>query len=381
MIFEAQSIAFACAINLAVIAIGFAIQCWRTRDAVLLDWAIGCACGALGSALSAQLGPAPDPWGMAAAKALMLLYFLCAHNGMRRLLQLRLQQAVWVLPMIVAALDIYSITFEWQPDVWPVISCYAPLLLCLTIIVKVLCDRGVMSMHALLMLIATLLLGELVLMRVAFNAGSPTSALDHVMAVNVLTTAFALPMMLGLQALYVGHMKSDLTDIADTDVLTGLRNRRRFDEMAGDEVLRCSHGRQALWLLMIDIDNFKKINDSFGHLEGDHALRQVSRVLREGVRSSDIVARYGGEEFCILLPDADESTAHATAQRLRSLVAELHVGPKLDHAVTISIGATAMDREDSCLDDLLKRADRALYLAKSGGRNQVVGFDTPRMTA
>lgn len=318
---------------------------------------------------------------MAASKALMLLYFLCAHSGMRRLLQLRLQRPVWVLPIIVAALDVFSIGFNWQPEVWPIVSSYAPLLLCLAVIVKILCDRGVIPMHALLMLIAALLLGELVLMRMAFNAGAPDTPLDHVIAVNVLTTAFALPMMLGLQALYVGHMKSNLTRIADTDALTGLRNRRRFDEMAGDEVLRSAHGRQVLWLLMIDIDNFKMINDTFGHLEGDHALRQVSRVLREGVRGSDIVARYGGEEFCILLPGADENTAHATAQRLRRIVSELRVGPKFDHPVTISIGATAMDREDSCLGDLLKRADQALYRAKRGGRNQIVGFDTPRMTA
>ena len=381
MIFEAQSIALACAINLAVISIGFAVQWWRFRDIVLRDWAIGCASGAVGSALSAQQGSIPNLLAVAAANTLMMLYFLCAHSGMRRLLQLRMPQLVWMLPLVVGALDIYSTGFNWQPNAWPMIGSYIRLAMCLAVIVKLLRDRRVMSVYALVMLFATLLLGGLALIRFAFNAGSQTSVVGHISDINVLTTAFALPMILGLQALYVSHMKSDLTDIANTDVLTGLRNRRRFDEIAGREMQRNTHGRQALWLLMIDIDKFKKINDSFGHAEGDNALRQVSRVLREGIRSSDILARYGGEEFCILLPDADESTAQATAQRLRLLVSELRVGPQVNHPVTISIGATPMDPEDSCLEDLLKRADHALYLAKSGGRNQVAGFDTPRMRA
>jgi len=188
------------------------------------------------------------------------------------------------------------------------------------------------------------------------------------------TAACTLGMMLGLLAVHVDQLLKKLESAANTDVLTGLRNRRFFNELAHAELERSIRDHGSLWLLMIDIDHFKNINDTLGHTEGDRVLRQVAQVFRESLRSYDMVARYGGEEFCALLSNADEAAARAIAQRLLQSVADLYIGPQRDHKVTVSIGVAYRGEADRNLEDMLKRADRALYEAKNSGRNRIVGF-------
>ena len=103
-------------------------------------------------------------------------------------------------------------------------------------------------------------------------------------------------------------------------------------------------------------------------------LKRVSEVFRESLRSFDLLARYGGEEFCVLLSNSEAATAQSIAQRLSYLTADLRAGPQRDHPVTISIGATALEDNDRNVDDLMKRADHALYQAKCSGRNCIIGF-------
>jgi diguanylate cyclase (GGDEF)-like protein len=151
------------------------------------------------------------------------------------------------------------------------------------------------------------------------------------------------------------------------DALTGLYNRRalvqRFE-------LERQHQRvtgQSLTLVLIDIDHFKRINDSFGHATGDAVLVAVAATLREGVRTSDAVFRIGGEEFALLLPNADALQATLRVQGLRQGLLAL---PLVDEGVTFSAGIAACEAGDEMLDHLLRRADEALYLAKAGGRNR-----------
>ena len=162
----------------------------------------------------------------------------------------------------------------------------------------------------------------------------------------------------------------ELERLAVTDELTGLFNRRRLIERLGEEVTRASRYGRPLTLLMLDIDNFKALNDHCGHAEGDKALTALGKLLRSDVRLSDQAFRYGGEEFVILLPELQLPESMLVAKRLRKDIesASLTTNPKCN--VTVSIGVAQHDREESA-DSLLKRADQAMYRAKFSGRNQV----------
>ena len=133
--------------------------------------------------------------------------------------------------------------------------------------------------------------------------------------------------------------------------------------------------RKPLALLMLDIDHFKIVNDTHGHLVGDKVLQAVAEALINSLRSVDMIARIGGEEFVVVMPDTSEEFAEAVAERLRRRVADTHVScDGVDEPVTvnISIGLTMRTGEDKSVEDLMKRADKALYGAKNTGRNRVV---------
>lgn len=170
---------------------------------------------------------------------------------------------------------------------------------------------------------------------------------------------------------------------ATTDVLTGLPNRRAFDECLAKELARTKRSGQPLSLIMIDIDHFKAFNDIYGHLAGDGCLRRVGGALeRTDRRPGDFIARYGGEEFCAILPATDEDNAHVFAERLRSAVRDIgqeHNGSEKG-LVTISLGVAsfAAEETDRTRSTLIARADEALYLAKGAGRDRVTGWTRRR---
>ncbi len=169
-----------------------------------------------------------------------------------------------------------------------------------------------------------------------------------------------------------------LQSLARTDQLTGLANRRHFDEVKEEEFRRARRNGQCLSFLICDIDYFKNYNDHYGHAMGDHCLRAVADTMRVSLaRAGDMVARIGGEEFGILLPDADEPTARMLAQRVRQAVADcaiVHEHSKAAAVVTISIGlAVHLPHQTESFEDLFQEADQALYRAKANGRNQVAG--------
>jgi diguanylate cyclase (GGDEF)-like protein len=164
---------------------------------------------------------------------------------------------------------------------------------------------------------------------------------------------------------------SDLEDLAYRDELTELPNRRGASRQIDVLISRARrHGHQ-LSLLLIDADRFKKVNDEHGHAVGDIVLRELAARLRERVRREDIVGRWGGEEFVVALPETTPDGAAAVAESLRAHVANTPItttGATLD--ITISIGVSAWTGQD--LDDLITRADRALYAAKAAGRDRVI---------
>ncbi|HEY0666115.1 MAG TPA: diguanylate cyclase [Gallionella sp.] len=168
-------------------------------------------------------------------------------------------------------------------------------------------------------------------------------------------------------------LKEKLEQQAQQDYLTGLSNRRHFLEQGEVELSRTQRYGSTLSLFMIDIDHFKDINDSHGHKAGDIVLQRLSEVMRETLRTVDIIGRIGGEEFAILLPETDRQEAAEVADRLRECVAatEVVLEAGMPLHFTISVGVTTLTEKDVNLDIMLNQADQALYRAKEGGRNRV----------
>jgi diguanylate cyclase (GGDEF)-like protein len=160
-----------------------------------------------------------------------------------------------------------------------------------------------------------------------------------------------------------------------TDELTGLNNRRAFDDALASEVERARRFGSDLGLVLIDLDNFKAVNDTYGHQQGDLVLREVARVLRDSSREIDHSARYGGEELAVVLPGTDLEGAFNRAERIREEIAQLQI-PRLDGGGTLSIttscGAAAVRAAAADGRELVQAADNALYKAKHGGKNTSV---------
>jgi two-component system, cell cycle response regulator len=156
------------------------------------------------------------------------------------------------------------------------------------------------------------------------------------------------------------------------DGLTQIHNKRALFEALEKELMRARRYERDLSLLMFDIDFFKRINDQYGHLAGDHVLRELARVVQERIRREEVFARYGGEEFVILLPETPLQGAAALAENLRARVANhsfVFQGERIP--VTVSIGTALLGENDKVGADLIQRADEKLYEAKRGGRNRV----------
>jgi diguanylate cyclase (GGDEF)-like protein len=169
----------------------------------------------------------------------------------------------------------------------------------------------------------------------------------------------------------------ELEELSTTDFLTGVFNRRYFMEIATTELKRHQRHGKITSILMLDIDHFKDVNDTYGHSVGDQALRHLVKICRDNLREEDIFARYGGEEFCALLPETDASTAKEVAERLRYNIEStpMELDEQLLH-LSVSIGLSGIDaRQETDIEPWLERADQAMYRAKEQGRNRVVCFE------
>ncbi len=167
--------------------------------------------------------------------------------------------------------------------------------------------------------------------------------------------------------------------MAVTDGLTGLHNRRYMESHLGNLVRRAVEGGRPVAIVILDIDLFKTVNDTYGHDVGDEVLKQFSTRIQQNVRGIDLAARYGGEEFIIVMPDTDLAVAQAVAERLRKFVAEEPFTVSTDDGkldVTVSLGVTASGPGDTP-ETMIKRSDDALYRAKHEGRNRVVVIEAP----
>jgi len=159
---------------------------------------------------------------------------------------------------------------------------------------------------------------------------------------------------------------------AHTDHLTGLWNYGYFQYRLDEELEKARRGNYVLSVMMVDIDDFKKFNDTYGHLEGDRALKILADIFTKNCRKVDMVCRYGGEEFALIVPGAGKVETMPLAERIRRGVEEQTIVP---HRFTISIGIASFPKDASLKEDIVRRADTALYQAKTSGKNKIVLFE------
>ena len=173
-------------------------------------------------------------------------------------------------------------------------------------------------------------------------------------------------------ALQNANLLTEVGRLAITDELTGIYNRRYFFEMAEKKFTRALKDKSPLSILLVDIDHFKNFNDRYGHAVGDQVLRAAAKMMASALRESDIIGRYGGEEFSIILPDTNNSSAIYVGERLLARVSDVPIDTAAGKlSIEISLGIAGMSKETPNLQSLIVRADQAMYIAKSAGRNRL----------
>ncbi len=165
------------------------------------------------------------------------------------------------------------------------------------------------------------------------------------------------------------QLGKEVRNLSETDHLTAIYNRRKMTELFDREITRYKRYKYPLSIILIDIDYFKKINDQFGHNQGDTTLKEIASILKTEARESDYVGRWGGEEFLIICPETDLEGARTLAEKLRKIISE-YPFTRIGHK-TASFGIATCSN-DSSFENMINHADEALYTAKSAGRNNVV---------
>ena len=214
-----------------------------------------------------------------------------------------------------------------------------------------------------------------------FISGCPNFAVVDAILIIIsqmlgITLTFSVVMMINGRLFYELNLYSEdrekmvgeLHRLATTDNLTGIYNRMKVELLLTAEVLRSRRYNRPLSVILIDVDMFKSVNDTYGHLIGDTVLKDIARLLKENIRESDYIGRWGGEEFIVINPETTIRGAVSVAEKLRKSIA-LHTFNTVG-AKTISLGVATL-QEEEWEEDMLKRADKALYLAKRNGRNRV----------
>lgn len=342
-----------------------------------LRFGVANALFALSVALTLQRTAAPSWWFWPLADLLGLAAFIEMHLGTRQLFKLA---DVW-RPYLGAGVLLLVLFLSTEPGMvsswrYGVLYSFAAALIMALIAMD--CFRAAhrefnrmagLAVAWPFVVIALVMLGRGVLISLQSPAGSSANVDDGRMM--WLYTFLVLLLNISLFGSVLTRLVMKVRNYAERDHLTGLLNRRAFDRRLAIEQARVLRSGGAFSLLLLDVDHFKQINDAHGHAGGDQALRHVSQMLASGVRPFDVLARQGGEEFINLLPDTELPVAMDVAERLR---AALENTPLLLRGRTLSLRASfgvASSRQGAG-EVLLTRADRALYAAKSAGRNRCV---------
>ncbi len=350
------------------------------------EWAQANALAILALLLAACRGIIPDVLSIEAGNGLFAVAICLMLAGFRRHLGLRVPVRLLAAgcALTVAAVAVFHYGVDSLPMRTVAVSLFHGII-CYTISLSIPTHAPARLRYPYLytrVAAQVLALGHLVRgVAYAFQADVPAAFLEPTTQ-NLVFFALgtlALPgLTLGAVMMANARMVSDAVHAADHDFLTGAASRRAFFALAEREQARAVRHGGGLGLLLLDVDHFKRINDTHGHAVGDLVLRELVKVTQDVVRKVDVCARLGGEEFAVLLPEADLETALAVAARLRAaLDRSLQSAPgRVRIPYTVSIGV-AMLAEGDTLTTLMARADAALYAAKAGGRNRVVSAPPP----
>jgi diguanylate cyclase (GGDEF)-like protein len=215
--------------------------------------------------------------------------------------------------------------------------------------------------------------GVAVLCAVGIGLATPHPQLESIL-ILVLATAIAGTLTVG-GAVNRSRLTQKLVDLAALDSLTGCLAYRAFHRRLAEEAERAKRYGRSFGLVMVDVDNLKRLNDTGGHHAGDEALRSVSGGLLKAARASDVVGRLGGDEFAVLLPETSGEQMPAVIERLREVLYARTGDPGVPTRTTVSLGSTAWNGAGDSAADMLKRADEAMYAAKHAGRDRSVAWE------
>jgi len=363
-------------VSQATFALTLALLAWsdaRTRGTRWL--AAACALQLL-TTISRAL-PLPMRLAENVGACLLVLVFFLIYMGMRWfVLRIRLTTMNGPLALVAAMTTILSVGVM-HPGAELAAARVAALIVLSATIVMLLRPRiKALADTARVMALLMTFVASITALRLVLSLGVP-----HDRALDAAARALAMVglTMIGFAfvAMYVAETKRRLHEETRLDSLTGLHNRRAFEEMIQREVQLAARGNTPLTLLMMDLDHFKLLNDNWGHALGDRALRTFGGVLLTVTGSGDAVARLGGEEFAILLPGRSARSALSLAERLRATVEGLRLseGEELVR-FTVSIGLSSLQPGETAFEPMLRRADRALYKVKRSGRNRVLLADS-----
>lgn len=255
-----------------------------------------------------------------------------------------------------------------------------------TAIAVVLAAFTYLLVNSTLVAVATKLYGQptrLVLSLADYALEIATLCLGALAALALVTTSYLVVLVLPpLLVLHRAVLVKQLEELAVTDQKTGLLNATAWHEGAKNELSRAARYSDTFGVLMVDLDHFKRVNDTYGHLAGDEVLKSIARLLKDEIRDYDSAGRFGGEEFAVLIPSSSADQVVATAERLRQRVTELVIIAPTENGETVisglsaSIGVAIYPNSGTTLEQLMLTADSAVYTAKSNGRNQVVTLST-----
>ena len=339
----------------------------------------GYAAFAVGVELLALRGLIPDFFSITAANSIMILINVFLYWGIAELLQLRRPQR-WLLPASVIPTVVLSLYFSYvRPEVSSrIIAISMIAVLQYGLIVHLLSGPAPRRIHMPkrgLAVLFTLYAGLMIYRASQAYLHDPRSLIS---SAPTSTFSFFTPILVGVMTalgviwLAMAQLQHELEAQSQTDSLTGLLNRRALEEIGTEAVEHARSHNSTLSLIILDLDHFKSINDEHGHDGGDAALHHAARCLRDNLRDIDHVARLGGEEFVAVLPNTTQTHAAKIAEELRNCLASLtveHLSREI--RLSASFGVTTMLPTDATWLEILRRGDRALYLAKEHGRDRV----------
>ena len=365
-----------------------AILAWHNRRVVGMQWfAASLFVGLVKLILQGMEGKVPAVLSGMVANDLYLVSFVLQFIGLRWFVVRKEMDQRWIWGVVGTLVVVYSVLFVAHvPYIANILNVPFVFVCLLSAVMLWRHGKGVFAVVS--HVAAVLLVGDAlvagyraVLTNLRYNAPWLTVNAKHdaQWLESLLGMWFLATLMVMCEIWFlVSELQRELMEQASTDPLTGALNRRALEVEADREVARSLRNGRVMSMILLDVDNFKKLNDTCGHAAGDYALKSVVRRMKALVRSQDVVARTGGEEFTVLLPETDAEACMVVAERIRENIAGMDL--IVEHGpvrVTVSQGVAQFDPKFGGWDETMRRADKALYKAKDSGKNLVVRGEEP----